>query len=124
MKPGDLVRLIKVLPLLFLLGCAHRLFKKDYITLSESPCVDGTILNIDQGGCEAFYWGTDVEGITLKIRCTYAPEDNFWIRQTFYAIPHGYSILHANWGIYCEDRYVKMYAVPTGTQLEVSRESR
>lgn len=109
----------KVIPLIFLIGCGpNRFFKKDYITLSESPCVDGTILNMDQAGCESFYWGTDTEGLTLKIRCTYAPKDSFWTRSTFYAIPHNYNMEYNNWGLYCEDRYVKMFTIPTGIELE------
>ena len=118
--------MIKILPLILMLSCGpHRIVKKSYITLSESPCVDGTILNIDQAGCESFYWGTDPEGLTLKVRCTYAPEDGFWTRMTFYAIPHGHDdLVHGNWGLYCEDRYVKMYAVPTGIRLRADDESR
>ena len=104
---------------LLLTGCfSHRMFKKDYITLSESPCVDGTILNIDQAGCESFYWGTDSEMIILKIRCTYAPEDSFWSRSTFYAVPHSHDIEHSNWSRFCQDRYVSMYTIPTGLKLE------
>ena len=106
----------------FLLSCSpHRIFKKDYITLSESPCVDGTILNMDQGGCENFYWGTDPEGETLKIRCVYSPDTNFWTTMSFYAIPHSYDLVYSNWGWYCEDRYVKMYAIPRGARLKVSQ---
>jgi hypothetical protein len=111
--------------LVFLLMCSacspYRIFKKDYITLSESPCVDGTILNMDQAGCESFYWGTDPEGATLKVRCTYSPNTNFWTTMDFYAIPHGDDITYSNWGWYCEDRYVKMYATPRGTQLRLSQ---
>ncbi len=112
--------MFRLFPILLLLSCGPRhILKKNYITLSESPCVDGTILNIDQAGCESFYWGTDPEGVTLKIRCAYAPEDNFWTRTSFYAIPHNHSIVAGSWGLYCQDRYVKMYAVPTGIRLEV-----
>jgi hypothetical protein len=111
--------MIKFLPLFFIMSCGPwRMLKKDYITLSESPCIDGTILNIDQAGCESFYWGTKPEGVTLKIRCTYAPKDGFWTRMTFYAVPHNNDLMHANWSLYCEDKYVKMYAAPTGVRLE------
>jgi hypothetical protein len=107
--------------LIFLTGCfPNRFFKKEYLTLSESTCVDGTILNIVQAGCKSFYWGTDPEGVTLKIRCTYAPEDNWWTRTSFYAIPHNYPLVYTYWALYCEDRYVKMYSVPTGILLENS----
>jgi len=106
--------------LLISLSChPYKIFKKDYITLSESPCVDGTILNMDQAGCEGFYWGTQPEGITLKLRCTYSPNRNFWTEMDFYAIPHNYKPLHTGWGMYCEDRFVKMYALPRGTQLRI-----
>ena len=112
-------------PLILLLGCSpYRMFKKDYITLSESPCVDGTILNIDQAGCESFYWGSKPDGIVLKVRCAYAPKQNFWTEMDFYAVPHGYDLVHSNWGTYCEDRYVRMYALPRGSQLKVDNESR
>ena len=119
------MNVVKFFPLFFLLSCGshklfgpHRLFKKDYITLSESACVDGTILNMDQAGCEGFYWGVRPEGIKLKIRCTYSDKDDFWTRSTFYAVPHGSDLSYTNWGWYCEDRHVKMYAVPNGVRLE------
>ena len=111
--------MFRLLPIIFLLSCApYRIFTKEYITLSDSPCVDGTILNIDQAGCEGFYWGTDPSGVTLKIRCTYAPEDSFWTRTTFYSIPHNHDADYTNWFLFCEDRHVKMFAIPTGVDLE------
>jgi len=104
---------------LFLIACfPNRVFKKDFITLSESPCVDGTILNIHQAGCESFYWGTAGDGEILKIRCAYAPEMNWWTTRSFYAVPHDYSLEYSNWSIYCTDRYVDVYVTPTGVQLE------
>ena len=117
--------MIKFLPLLIVTSCAQRgLFNKDYITLSESPCVDGTILNIDQAGCESFYWGVKPNGIVLKVRCVYAPENSFWTETDFYAVPHGYDLVRPDWGIYCQDKYVHMYAIPRGERLEVINESR
>ena len=112
---------IRALPLVFLLACGpHRILKKDYFTWSESPCIDGTILNIDQAGCESFYWGTKPDGVVLKVRCVYAPKDSFWTRTTFYAIPHHREPDTAmNWGMYCEDRYVKMYALPGNVQFKL-----
>ena len=106
--------------LLILMSCSpYKIFKKDHITLSESPCIDGTILNIGQSGCEVFYWGTQSEDIVLKIRCTYSPKRNFWTEMDFYTIPHSYELLHVGWNVYCEDRFVKMYALPHGTQLRI-----
>ena len=106
------------LPLLLLSCSPNRMFKTAYLSLSESPCVDGTILNIEQAGCESFYWGTKPDGVTLKVRCTYASENNSWTRSTFYAVPHNVEIEYSNWGLYCEDRYVKMYSIPSGIPLE------
>ena len=100
------------------------MIRKDYITLSDSPCVDGTILNIDQAGCEGFYWGTKPDGITLKVRCVYAPKRSFWTEMDFYAVPHDYDLVNPSWGMYCEDRYVTMYAIPRGSRLEVRNEGR
>ncbi len=111
---------IKLLPLLFLVGCGpYRHLRNDYITLSESPCVDGTILNIDQAGCEAFYWGANSDGRLLKIRCAYSKKENWWTQNSFYAILHDrQDLIHANWALYCEDRYVKMYAEESRRKLE------
>jgi hypothetical protein len=112
--------MLRLIPLIFFISCGpYRIFKKDFITPSESPCIDGTILNIHQAGCESFYWGTNRDGVTLKIRCSYAPEMNWWTARSFYAVPHEYGIMNANWQRYCIDKYVKMYAVPMGTKLEI-----
>jgi hypothetical protein len=109
----------KFLFLALLVGCSqHRLFKKNHITLSESPCVDGTVLNIAQAGCEGFYWGTDSDGIILKIRCTYAPKDSMWTKSAFYSVPHGYYSGYTDWVLFCEDRHVKMFYVPYGIKLK------
>ncbi len=111
--------MIKLLPLFLLISCGpHRLFKKEYITFTESPCVDGVILNIDQAGCESFYWGTDPEGVVLKIRCTYAPKDSMWTKTTFYSVPHDYPADSSIWTLFCEDRYIKMFSAPYGVRLE------
>ena len=108
----------KFLLLLFLTACGPKhIFGKDYVTLSESPCIDGTILNIDQAGCKSFYWGTDPEMQLLKIRCTYAKEDNFWTKSSFYAIPHGATV-PLQWTLYCQDRYICVYTDAVNILLE------
>jgi hypothetical protein len=114
----------KALPLLFLIGCSsheiapYRVSKKTYIAVSESPCVDGTLVNIDQAGCESLYWGPVPNSPILKIRCTYAPKDNVWTRSSFYAVPHNHQVEYSNWFLFCEDRYVKMYSAPYGIKLD------
>jgi hypothetical protein len=104
---------------LFLIGCSpHKISKKDYLIASESPCVDGTIVNINQAGCESLYYGIIPDSLTLKIRCTYAPEDSVWTRATFYAVPSDQEVGYSNWFLFCEDRYVKMYSAPYGIKLD------
>jgi hypothetical protein len=105
--------------LILLLSCGpNKLFKTKYLSLSESPCVDGTVLNIEQAGCESFYWGTMSNGEILKIRCTYSPKESWWTGMSFYAVPHDHPLTKSSWGMYCEDRYVKMFATPYRAKLK------
>ena len=117
--------MIRLLPLVFILACSHsKLFKKEYITLSQSPCVDGTVLNVDQAGCEGFYWGAiGPNQEILKIRCTYAPESHWWTAMSFYAVPIYRDIVFADWSLYCEDRYVRMYAAGNSVKFNFEQGS-
>jgi hypothetical protein len=91
-----------------------------YSLLSESPCIDGTILNMDQAGCESFYWGPRDHGIVLKITCTDADVQSFWTNTDFYATPHRYELANADLRAYCVDRYTNIYALPRGAQFRAS----
>lgn len=109
----------KLLFLIFLASCGpSRLLKKDHNTLSESPCVDGVILNIEQAGCEGIYWGLNQDGDILKIRCTYAPKGSMWTKSSFYAVKHGYNVGYSNWFLFCEDRHVKVFNAPYKIRLD------
>ena len=103
---------VSLVSIVLLLGCAPK-----HITPSESPCVDGTILNMNQYGCKSFYMGISQDAPSLKIRCTYAKKDNFWTKSSFYSFPHEYEII-SNWSLFCKDRYVQMYTAPTGIELK------
>jgi len=115
----------KLLPLLLFIGCGYgkiykdpgKVYEKGFKALSESPCIDGTIVNIYEAGCEVFYWGVDPNGIILKMRCAYAPKDSLWTKSTFYAVPNNHSIIHSNWFLFCEDRQVSLYSVSQGAEL-------
>jgi hypothetical protein len=119
------VFITRLLPLLLLIGCGYNkvykdpsgVYKKDFETLSESPCIDGAIVNIYEAGCEVFYWGVDPEGVVLKMRCTYASKDSMWTKSTFYAVPHNHSIVYSNWFLFCNDRHVNLYSAPQGVEL-------
>ena len=109
----------KALLFFLLAGCSpHRISNKDHLPASESPCVDGTVININQAGCESLFFGTVPDSLTLKIRCTYAPRDSVWTRATFYAVPHNQEAGYSNWFLFCEDRYVKVYSTPYGIKLD------
>jgi hypothetical protein len=99
-----------------LIGCGPKhMLNIDYDSLTQSPCVDGTILNIDKAGCEVFYWGHESDGSVLKMRCTYSPEENFWTSASFYAT--GYDIEpRSSWLMFCADSNVSLYVDLNGNQ--------
>jgi hypothetical protein len=114
---------MRMMPLLIIstVGCSmHRYVGPDMIT-SDSPCVDGTVVNMDAAGCDLFYWGTvPLQGM-LKIRCTTSRKDNFWTTSTFYAFPRDDTSVHAGWHRHCDDRYVNMFYV-TREEREIETE--
>ncbi len=98
--------------LLLLSACSpYRRFHKNYDYLTESPCVDGTMLNLEEGKCEIFYWGIIPGTETIKIRCTYGLEDNFWTRSDFYITPTKFKGKNRNWKLYCQDQHTKIFVV-------------
>ena len=48
--------------------CSYSKQFHKYILPSESPCVDGIMINIKESGCISFYWGMKYNAV--KIRCT------------------------------------------------------
>ena len=101
---------MKLISLILLLttGCAVNRYVGPDLVPSESPCLDGTIVNIDAAGCHMFYWG--IRFNTLKVRCTTGDDLNFWTTSSFFAIPHGDKITpDAKWNLYCTDDFVSMY---------------
>ena len=71
-------------------GCAaNRNFVKKY-TPSESPCLDGAVLNIVKCSCVSFFWGESNE--SWKLRCAYAKEDSWWNTTTFHVVTLGSEI--------------------------------
>ena len=108
----------KTLFLLTLIGCgSHRSVKKSMLESSESPCLDGTIVNIYQAGCKSLYIGEAKDGSLLKIRCAYSPDDSFLTKATFYVSSKEFDSVYSNWFLYCEDRYTKVFSTPYGINL-------
>jgi len=103
--------MFRYLLFVFLLSCAGRQrYAGPDLVSSESPCVDGTLVNMDQAGCEMVYFGyINSDQNTLKIRCTYSKKKNLWTQVSFYVIPNDYPLLHANWFQVCRDMFVTVY---------------
>ena len=109
----------QLLPLLLLTGCLapYRYAGAD-LTPSGSPCIDGTLVNIDGAGCEMFYHAQLPDQPILKIRCTYSEAQNQWTKLSFYATPSELPMLnhdHPNdkWVLMCSDSFVNVYvAIP------------
>ena len=84
----------------------------DYDSLSQSACVDGTILNIDKAGCEMFYWGHIDDGEYLKMRCTHSNDKNFWTESSFYVTHIGQAPKDDTWMMFCMDVTSYVYVKP------------
>ena len=99
---------------LLLTGCfANKAFRKDFTSLSQSPCVDGIILNVYESGCISTYVGRYVGDIPiLKIRCTAAKKQSWMTRNAFYVVPQGVEFQEAHWQPYCSDVYANTYSSP------------
>ena len=108
MKINYLIGML-VIPLLIGCGPKHML-NVDYSELSESPCVDGTIFNIDHAGCEVFYWGRSGEAQMVKLRCTYSPDSNFWTETSFYVTAPVMTTSSPTWILFCADLHTFVYA--------------
>ncbi len=97
---------------IFLLsGCAgKRMHGIDMNSLTGSPCVDGTIYNVKQAGCEVFYWG-QTQDTGIKLRCSYADHDNFYTTTSFFAVPLGQPLpLAEGYFPWCADSQAMVYA--------------
>ena len=102
----------KILLITMLMGCAgKRMHGIDMDNLSGSPCVDGTIYNIKQAGCEVFYWG-EAEPSGVKLRCSYADHDNFYTVASFYVVSPEQPEVHltGNYIPWCIDSQAMMFA--------------
>tara|TARA_B100000131_G_scaffold314652_1_gene351837 strand:+ start:986 stop:1318 length:333 start_codon:yes stop_codon:yes gene_type:complete len=95
---------------MFLTGClsANKYIGKDYIP-SNSPCLDGTVSNMEAAGCDVFYFGTIMDQSALKIRCTSSSDENFWTESSFYATRNDYEELPTSWIGHCADNNIIMF---------------
>jgi len=105
--------------LLFLQGCSF----KSKIPLTKSPCIDGTIINIEKAGCEMIYVGIDPVVESMKIRCTLAKEQNWWTSVSFYTMKAKRNKLSKRWVLFCKDRTVIMFIAPPFNRKDKDYES-
>ena len=104
---------ILTMSFLFLIttGCASK-HVGNFTLPSESPCIDGTIMNIDSRGCKVFFWGVRKE--TVKIRCTMTDDQNWWVNTSFYVMPKSSEDhVSEHWSSFCSDRNFNVYTGPT-----------
>jgi hypothetical protein len=109
---------IKLALIILLSGCVskHQRFYKNFEP-TESPCVDGTVLNISKSTCNAVYWG--VTDNIIKFRCTDAYSGNWWNAMAFYVLPSDYGKeINPNWTIFCADRRFVVFTEEFSSQID------
>ena len=90
-----------------LLGCAGKQNNiVNSMTLSETPCLDGTLVNVSKSGCGSLFWGVGRNNEVIKFRCTSPKsEQNLWNTSTFYALSVMYEgEIPSTWTIFCADQ--------------------
>ena len=100
---------------LLLVGCFHnplRVTGPHYVP-SESPCLDGTLVNVAGHGCESLYFGFVPGSKMFKMKCYYSEEDNFWTTSDFYFVPYFErdEFINPLWIQMCSDKIVDTYFV-------------
>ena len=100
---------------LFLTACIHehRYIGRD-MTPSESPCIDGTLVNMDGAGCKMYYFGNHPDDYYIKMRCTFSKSDSIWTNGSFVAVAGGAVDktsfeISEDWKLHCADRHVIMF---------------
>jgi hypothetical protein len=103
------IKIVLLVSLLFACGPKHL---QKFVMPSESPCIDGTLINVNENGCKSFFWGVRSE--TVKLRCTMSEEQNWWVNTSFYIMPkNSNDSISENWNTFCEDKTFKIYNGPT-----------
>ena len=97
-----------ILAFSLLVGCSSKRRLQKYVLPSESPCLDGTIINIDDAGCKSFFWG--VRSDTIKISCTMTDDQSWWVNTSFYFVPkQSDDGISDQWKEFCTDSEFNVY---------------
>ena len=96
------------LMLVLMCSCSYKYAGRD-LHVSTSPCVDGTIVNIDYHGCESMYFGNDQREDVIKVRCVSSSENNMWTRSSFYFVKLDTDMSTSSMRLFCRDDYAIGY---------------
>ena len=94
--------------LILMCSCAYKYAGRD-LEASTSPCLDGTVVNIDYHSCNSMYFGSHQNEDVMKVRCVSSDEDNFWTRNTFYFVDSDSYVLNSSMREFCNDDHVNGY---------------
>mgnify|MGYP003661470043 CR=1 FL=1 len=90
------LNLFSFLSMLLIVGCsAKQKIMGETFEFTQSPCLDGLVLNISNSSCEVLYTGRDSDTGGLKMRCTSAKESTHWTE--------------SRWRPFCIDQYGTIY---------------
>jgi hypothetical protein len=70
---------------------------------TQSPCVDGTLVNMDHHGCKNLHTRQVPGTNTLRAHCESRSKINPWTMNTFYFIPSGDYFYRPDLFLICED---------------------
>ncbi len=100
----------RILILSTLVGCAaNKRVMGETFEFTESPCLDGVVLNISNSKCEALYTGRDPATGGIKLRCTLSKETSLWTETRFFMAPHSTHVSGEKWVPFCSDHYGTVY---------------
>ena len=107
----------RLLTMMCLIGCVskHQKFYKNYEP-TESPCIDGTILNISNSTCNAVYMNKENE--IIKLRCANADIASWWNASSFYVVRSDFDKeISPSWVLFCVDSGYAVFAQEYSAQL-------
>jgi len=84
-------------------GCATLQIAGKKFESTQSPCVDGTLINIDYYGCKNLHTRQVPGTNTHRAHCESRSKTNPWTMNTFYFIPAGDYFYRPDLYVICED---------------------
>ena len=95
---------------IFFSGCAMKKnIMGERFEFTESPCLDGIVLNISNASCSSLYTGRDPDTGGIRMRCTLSKENNAWTEKRFYILPNQFDFESQEWMPFCSDHFGTIY---------------